>query len=62
MLKTLGSIESTIRLRKSGVVVDDDGRDENDGKAKYNSRGKASINKVSGNKIRDDEFAEMKNY
>ena len=55
MIKTLGSIESTIRLKRGRVGVSDDGKVERNGRCKVGGN-KIGGSEVDGNEIRDNEI------
>lgn len=55
-MKTLKSIESTIRPEKGRVEI------SSNSKNKHNSRGEIASSKVGGNKIRKSDVAKKKNY
>ena len=55
-MKTLKNIECKTQFGKGRVKVN------GDGKAKYGGRYKLDSNKVSDNKVEDDEITKEKNY
>ena len=53
-MKILGSIESTIRIRKGGVKIGDDNRVGRDDKCEFSN--KINNSEISDNKVEDNEI------